>query len=392
MSSRIDLDDCPVIDHHCHPFPASSATVSPLELAGQFALAGAAVTNTITEFLSPPEIDALLRRDLHTSVVLDLATRDLARFLGCEQRWEAVVDARNARAQADYGAFVGALVADAAIAGLIVEDGPSNPRIPIEEFASRSPVPLTRIARLENHQRDLLSERDLGFDELRRRYRDALEADVAAGAVGFKSLIAYRTGLDVDPGVSEGDARRAFEARHLNPPARLKPLRDLLFAEAAAFAREHDLWLHVHTGIGDVDIVYERSQPSHLFPFLKDARYQRTKTVLIHGGYPFVREAASMAAVLPNVFLDVSVPTLFALSGLRQSLREALEICPVARILYGSDGSMPETYWLAARRTRIALGDVLGELVDDGFVSEARAHEYGRLILGGNAQNLYAIG
>ena len=51
----------------------------------------------------------------------------------------------------------------------------------------------------------------------------------AEGAIAFKSVIAYRTGLDVQP-VSEAEARRNFETSRGDVESTQKPFRD--FPEA----------------------------------------------------------------------------------------------------------------------------------------------------------------
>jgi hypothetical protein len=383
----IDLSDVSVTDHHCHPYPAQTATVQPQLLAQHFAFAGAAVTNTIEPFLSTEEIDHLLWKLLDSSVILGLATRELATYLGCAPEWQAVVAKRNEVAGADYRGYIDGLLRDAQIGCLIIEDGPITPRITPEAFQEYTPVPLQRVARLENYVRDLLAQRP-AFDALLDGYHQRMAEDAALGVVALKSLIAYRTGLDVHI-VDRPAAKRSYEAWLGDPVQTLKPLRDYLLLETVDFILERDLWLHLHTGVGDVDIVYERANPGQLFPFLKHQRVQRAKICLIHGGYPWVSEAAGMAAVLPNLYIDFSVPTLFALSGIRRCLRELLEICPTAKLVYGSDGSMPETYWLAAKRTRRALEQVLQELVDDGFLTPARARSLGEDLLHRNAADMY---
>ena len=60
----------------------------------------------------------------------------------------------------------------------------------------------------------------------------------------------------------------------------------------------------------------------------------------------------------------------FAAPGLVRLFESVLEFAPTGKLLYGSDGSMPETFWYSARRARRAMEKVLDGFVDDGVVSD----------------------
>ena len=68
---------------------------------------------------------------------------------------------------------------------------------------------LRRVARSDNFVRDHLPEAD-SWSTFFQKYQESVEAAIDDGAIAFKSVIAYRTGLDVQP-VSEAEARRNFE-------------------------------------------------------------------------------------------------------------------------------------------------------------------------------------
>ncbi len=86
---------------------------------------------------------------------------------------------------------------------------------------------------------------------------EATQAAADPNCVAFKSIVAYRTGLDVgDP--SEAEAREAFarwradEWRETREHA--KPVRDFLIRRTLAVAKEHGRAFHFHCGGGDPDI------------------------------------------------------------------------------------------------------------------------------------------
>ena len=81
---------------------------------------------------------------------------------------------------------------------LLVDEGGAQPRITLDELGAIAPVRLRRVARSDNFIRDLLPDEDTGSASSSAT-RQALEAAIADGAIAFKSVIAYRTGLDVQP-------------------------------------------------------------------------------------------------------------------------------------------------------------------------------------------------
>ena len=210
------------------------------------------------------------------------------------------------------------------------------------------------------------------------------------GAIAFKSVIAYRTGLDVRP-VAEDEARRNFEASRDDAESTQKPFRDFLLCHTMDVARERGLWIHIHAAVGDPDIIYARANPALLYPLLHSERFRANQVVLVHGGWPWVGEAAAMVAILPNVYLDVSEGTIYGMPNIRQRIFEALEACPYTKILYGADGSLPEALWIVARRYKAVLGRVLEELMAEGFCSRGEAYKMARGILSDNAVRLYGL-
>jgi predicted TIM-barrel fold metal-dependent hydrolase len=93
-----------------------------------------------------------------------------------------------------------------------------------------------------------------------------------------------------------------------------------------------------------------------------------------------------MAHVYANVFLDLSLTIPFV-SRPAEALREALELAPTSKLLYGSDAARtPELFHLAAVRWREALAEVLAEALPPGDAEVA-----GRAILRENALRIYGL-
>jgi predicted TIM-barrel fold metal-dependent hydrolase len=385
----IDLSDIPVVDNHVHPWRAATRHQTADQLAGHPAFSEGIVTSVRRPYLPQEQLEPALRLFRETSLGSRYLLGELARFLGVEPEWDAVAAARNSAAEADYRAWSARLFEDVGIDTLLVDEGGAQPRITLDELGAIAPARLRRVARADNFIRDLLPQADT-WPTFFLRYQAELQAAIDDGAIAFKSVIAYRTGLDVEP-VSEALARQSFEASHNAPEHAQKPWRDFLLCQTMDVARDQGLWIHIHAAVGDPDIVYQRANPALLYPLLHSERFRTNRVVLVHGGWPWVGEAAAMVAILPNVYLDVSEGTLFGMPNVRQRILEVLEACPYAKILYGADGSIPEALWIAARRYKLVLGRVLAELSDDGFCSKQEAYRVGQLILHDNAVRLYSL-
>jgi len=137
--------------------------------------------------------------------------------------------------------------------------------------------------------------------------------------------------------------------------------------------------------------------PLNLEPVFNDPALRNTNFVLLHGGWPFVREAGALLQK-PNVYLDISQQALvIPAHTLALWLREWLELYP-DKVLFATDGypysatlGWEESTWLAARNAREALGLALTGMQRDGEITPARAAELARMVLRGNAKALYHL-
>ncbi|MGI9255123.1 MAG: amidohydrolase family protein, partial [Thermomicrobiales bacterium] len=168
-----------------------------------------------------------------------------------------------------------------------------------------------------------------------------------------------------------------------------KVLRDHLIFRTLRLCRDLGVSFHIHTGIGDPDIVLARCNPALLNETLKQPQYRETRVVLIHC-YPYVEEASWMASALPNVWMDLSEGVPFALVATDRIFEKALDLAPYNRIFFGSDAfSGPEQTWLAAKVSKQALARVLGTLHERGYITEAEGPRIAEAILIGNARKMY---
>jgi len=225
--------------------------------------------------------------------------------------------------------------------------------------------------------------------------------------VGFKSVICYRAGLDIQPlrdiEVTE-DGLRSFRRYYLpDCVARkfrvaAKGMNDALVISTCKLLAEHNLQrgvakpIQFHTGLGDNDISLLDSNPACLQELIK--HFPTVPIVLLHSSYPYTREAGYLATVYKNVYLDIGeVFPMVSRDGQEKIIRQALELTPTSKVLWSTDGHhFPETYWLANVQGREALEKVLCEYVEQEDLTVGQAMGAVRDILFENSNDLYKLG
>jgi hypothetical protein len=233
---------------------------------------------------------------------------------------------------------------------------------------------------------------------LKQVVTSTLERHKLGGAVAEKFEVAYLRSFDfTDPSRAEVEQ---FYARWVGggrpDPAGYKLLQDFLFRYIAMECGRLGLAVHLHA-LGGFGSYYSITggNPLLLEPLFNDPRLRKTNFVLLHGGWPYVREIGALLQK-PNVYADISSQSLVMTPHTQaQWLREWLEIVP-EKVMFGTDAyplsdelGWPEATWIASRNARQALGIALTGMLDDSEISRPRAAELARLVLRGNAQVLY---
>jgi hypothetical protein len=386
----VDLSSAEIVDAHTHPYRlqdlrsrSSEGFDTRLMFLGESFLSSSQMHGDLW-----PVADALTSSTVYGITLL----RWLAAHLGCEPTRAAVTAARSASIETDAIGYTKALLEAAGVVAVLADEGYPQPPIAADEFASTIGVRVHRVARLEPW---ILQHRDRTFDDL----VSGVEAAVATAAsdpncVAYKSIVAYRTGLDVgDPSSSE--ARISFDGwredgwRESREHA--KPVRDFLIRRALAVAKANDRPFHFHCGGGDPDIDLAHAGPRGLFPLLVD--HQDQAIVLVHSGWPWVEEAAYIASALPNVYLELSELIPWGWGQVEPALEVIVGSVPAAKVMYGSDeAGEPEAFWVSARMARAALERVLARFVERDYLSVDDAERLGRLVLADACRALHSIG
>ncbi len=263
----------------------------------------------------------------------------------------------------------------------------------LDELASASGADVDEIVRLEAVAEQAVLAGDGSAGGFAGRFAEAL-AERVPGAVGLKSIVAYRYGLDFDPVPPTRVEVTAAAGRWLHQievtgQARVTDpvlLRHLLWAGLS-----HGLPLQLHTGFGDPDADLRRSDPLLLRDFIERAEPAGAPIMLLHC-YPFHRWAGYLAMAYPHVYLDVGLAANYLGARAAAVVAESLELAPFGKVLFSSDAWGPaELHYLGALQWRRATARVLGDWVADGEWSEAEALRIAAMIGGGNARRVYAL-
>jgi hypothetical protein len=271
----------------------------------------------------------------------------LASQLGC-----AVEELAQAREQAssDWPAYVSSLFRSCGLRGLVLDPGwaLAASTANASALADLTGCQVRTIMRLEPMV-DRMIEEGATAAEIVRAVEQAVAEARAHGYVGLKTILAYRTGLAVDPTVTMEAAAESLRVKDLPVRRRGKPLRDLLTRRVLGWAAELHLPLQIHTGFGDSEIRLQEASPLLLEELLSTPEGSAATVVLIHGSYPWHEELAFLALVRPNVYAELSLFNIFAPATVADRLERILELVPADKVLCGTDGhGEPETFWFGA--------------------------------------------
>jgi hypothetical protein len=223
----------------------------------------------------------------------------------------------------------------------------------------------------------------------------------SVGAVAIKFGMAYQRSLDIAV-VSAADAESVY-AQHVRDgklsATNDKALQDFLFRAVAREAGGLGLAVHIHTGIGaDPYFNISGSNPMLLESVFNDATLRQTNFVMLHGGWPFEREAGVML-IKPNVYADFSSQTFLRSTRALSDVLEAWLAWYPEKVLFGTDAypddtplaNWEEKLWLTTRTAREALALALTRMMADGQITRSRAEELARMVLRENAVKLYQL-
>lgn len=223
--------------------------------------------------------------------------------------------------------------------------------------------------------------------------RARLHAASAAGAVGAKSIAAYRAGLELSgERPAEAEVAGAAGRLMLAAPGGGAPPRvcdETLHRFLVWCAVDAGLPVQFHVGYGDADADLRRGDPLLLVGLLR--AMDPVPAMLLHN-YPFHRHAGYLAQVLPNVYVDAGLATHNLGHRSPALIAELLELAPFGKVLYSSDAfGLAELYHLGALLFRRGLAGFLAGGVEDGAWTARDAERVAGLVGSGNARRVYGL-
>ncbi|MEV5555172.1 amidohydrolase family protein [Nonomuraea wenchangensis] len=408
----------PLVDHHCHGVHRDDLSRARFELL--ISEGGAPAPPGTTHFDTP--YGMAVRR--WCAPVLDLEPHAPP----------AVYLSRRA----DLGAVEvnRRLLAAAGVVAFLVDTGTEDlDLLSAAEMGRHGGAAADELVRVEQIEQDVAESAALAVD-----YLDTLGEELsarAARAVGLKTVVATRCGLDFDPArPSRGSVIAAANRRLAAPREPLTDpvlLRHLLWS-AVDVARERGLPLQLHTGLptsaAPVPPRPDPNRPDHADPARPEgggrplsaselllgglvtppeppgphradpvrlsafiaALQPLSVPVILLGCYPFHRQAAYLAGLHPHVYVDVGLALPHTAAAAARVMEDLLELAPFHKLLFSSGSrGLAESCLLGALYYRRALGTALAGRVRDGEWSAGDAARIAHMIGSGNARRVYRL-
>ncbi|MER9794761.1 amidohydrolase family protein [Mesorhizobium sp. M0213] len=428
------VNELPIDDAHCHIVTDRDAFTTPRRFLERMSLAAidtlpayfpagiydrwlngdeATQHDLNKQFGIQTKVDGIIG-DIAESVFVKFLVKELAQFLGCVPKLEAVIEARNDRGR-NYWGYVNSLLKDVNYENVMVDTGyvESCGAAEIDRYEEGiRPCRMNRLARIEMVQKELFPL-EITFDEYEQKYvarlLDLLDGNGNYGkkSYGMKSYLLPYIGL-IEPLYDRETARASWQALresyHKIPNMDRqseynlsKDLRRYNFTLALEECLKRDIPMQLHTGDGEAPSVILRNQdPFYLEEvcrFDRDGVMRMPKIIPLHAGYPSVGKAAWLSHLYPNCYFELSIMTPFVHQSLFQRYMQVMEVVPLSKILYASDTfHIPELYWLAGRWGKRYLAKALTEHFVGGSLGFEEAIEGARMILYKNNRSLYKLG
>ncbi|MFI9271782.1 amidohydrolase family protein [Kitasatospora sp. NPDC052896] len=371
-----------LLDHHCH-----SVTVAELD--------DAAFASLLTESDRPPAAGT----DPFDSALGLAVRRWCPPALGLPAHASATDYLTRRRALGAREA-TRRLLRAAGLSALLVDTGLTSaagrPMLSLSELAELGGGAVREVVRLESVAERLAAHAPAAAD-WPCALRDALTTALGQ-AVGAKSVLAYRTGLDLAALAERPDRAETVRAAGVwlaGSTGRLAEpvlLRHLLWTAVDLCAqRTPPLPLQLHTGFGDPDLTLHRADPSLLTGFIRAVEPTGVPLVLLHG-YPYHRQAGWLAQVFPHVYTDTGLTLSHLGPRAVDILGELLELAPFGKVLFSTDGyGLPELHLTGAAQFRHALAGLLTAWQAASSCTPADAARLTALLGTTNAERLYAV-
>jgi hypothetical protein len=229
------------------------------------------------------------------------------------------------------------------------------------------------------------------FDAWLDAFDSTFHKNIEAGALGFKTALAYQRSLAYSDPTKE-TAARIFESGILEAsPADKTLYQDYMMNRLCRLCVQVDMPLQMHTGIqAGLANTLDDTRPTLLTGLFQ--RHRDLRVDLFHAGYPWYLEAGLMAKYFPNVYVDGCWVSHISPSVYRAALTAWIETLPMTKIFaWGGDGDLLEQAVGSLAFARDALTQVLTEFVEDGYMDVELALYTARRILHDNGADFWRL-
>lgn len=219
--------------------------------------------------------------------------------------------------------------------------------------------------------------------------------DVAKGIQGAKFGVAYSRTLKFED-VSREAANAVFGKLKSDPDHEFtyeeaKPLQDYIFFKLLGLCSAHNVPVQIHTGLqtGSGNDITNSNPTGLVKAFFK---FPNVKFCLLHSGYPYGGEMATLAKNFPNVYIDMAWAALISPGFTRRYLEEFLETVPANKIMaFGGDSQTVEGAYGASVLARETVAQTLIHMVGEQTLTENEALGLAVKLLRENAIQIYNV-
>lgn len=121
-------------------------------------------------------------------------------------------------------------------------------------------------------------------------------------------------------------------------------------------------------------------------------RYDKTRFILLHAGFPWFNEAFLLTKYFNNVFLDLAWTHIISPDYTTGTLQSWIDIVPVNKILgFGGDHTVVEKIFGHLTIAKSNIAKALSNKVSDGDISLQDAYIWANAILCENPREIYKI-
>ena len=374
----INLSRIILIDHHAHSLLTDFSQLDAIAFRQAFS-----ESNSLSMLQSHAQHSIHYMHMLH----------ELSQYLDVEEDEEKILEMRSRLGKTDY---VQMLFDDASIGGSIIDAGfRKDDMLSLENLSALCERPVYQCVRIEAAIESAMAGAN-SFNEMEENFVKEMTNPLGPKTVAFKTIAAYRGGLKIE--VVEKTAAQAdfsewkYSTTGKNRPRIARgPLYHYLLDEAFGIAQQLNVPVQIHSGLGDADADLREANPWCFRSVLERRKFSKVNFVFLHC-FPYVREAALLASLYNNVYMDLSLALTLISTQAGTLFADALASAPSTKVLVATDGhSVPETYWYASHSARRGLASVLSYLIGNGFTSEDQAMVIAERLFHKNAQELYRL-